>query len=255
MKKLVSFVLAVVLAASLLPVQVWGATVVDSGECGADGGNVTWTLDSDGVLTIEGTGEMKDYTANVSVPWYSQRDNIKDVQIQEGVTSIGDWAFELCSSLTSVSIPDSVTTIGCDAFSNCSSLTSVTIPDSVTSIGEGAFFDCYSLTSVSIPDSVTTIGRAAFHYCSSLTSVTIPNSMTHIEAGTFAYCKNLANIKIPESVVFIGNSAFSYCHSLTSILTSADCTIEIGYAAYTMKTKVDTATAVLQQNCAAAISP
>ena len=170
-KRIVSLLLALVMAASLLPVQAWGATVVASGECGADGGNVTWTLDSDGVLTISGTGEMKDYPTYDSVPWYSQRDNIKDVQILDGVTSIGEYSFYDCSSLTSVNIPDGVTHIGDWTFCNCSSLTSVNIPDSVTTIQMYAFSGCSSLTSVNIPNSVTTIGAWAFYSCSSLTKV------------------------------------------------------------------------------------
>ena len=101
------------------------------------------------------------------------------------VTNIGDYAFRICSSLTSVTIPNSVTSIGYGAFAYCSSLTSVTIGESVTSIGDDAFAYCTSLTSVTIPESVTSIGDQAFAYCSSLTSVTIPNSVTSIGSSAF----------------------------------------------------------------------
>ena len=86
----------------------------------------------------------------------------QNTTIPNSVTSIGGYAFEDCSSLTSVTIPNSVTSIGYGAFSGCSSLTSVTIPNSVTSIGEWAFSGCSSLTSVTIPNSMTRIGNAAF---------------------------------------------------------------------------------------------
>ena len=216
MKKLVSFVLALVLAASLLPVQVWGATVVDSGECGADGGNVTWVRDSDKVLTISGTGAMHNYHGNNHAPWYSNRYNIKDVQILDGVTTIGNFAFAECSNLINVTIPNSVTSIGENAFEFCSRLTNVNIPNSVTSIESEAFFCCSSLTSVSIPDSVTSIGEYAFSGCSSLTSVTIPSSVTTIK-NLFQYCSSLTSVTIPNSVTSIGEYAFSGCSSLTSV--------------------------------------
>ena len=96
---------------------------------------------------------------------------IKSVTIGNGVTSIGDSAFNYCTSLTSATIGNSVTTIGEEAFSECYSLTSVNIPNRVTSIGEEAFYYCKSLTSITIPDSVTSIGGRAFYYCKSLTSV------------------------------------------------------------------------------------
>ena len=147
------------------------------------------------------------------------------------VTSIGDWAFFCCSSLTSVTIPDSVTTIGDEAFSECSSLTSVTIPDSVTIIGDRAFGGCSSLTSITIPDSVTTIRDYAFSGCDSLTSVTIPDSVTTIGEGAFCGCSSLTSITIPDSVTEIGDSAFYNCSSLTSV-TIPDSVTTIGSWAF-----------------------
>ena len=130
------------------------------------------------------------------------------------VTSIGRYAFDGRSALTSVTIPDSVTSIGMYAFSGCSSLTSVTIPDGVTSIGESAFSGCSSLTSVTIPDSVTSIGGWAFYECSSLTSITIPDSVTSIGGHAFFGCNSLISVTIPDGVTSIGWQAFSECYGL-----------------------------------------
>ena len=137
-KRLLSFVLAALMIASLLPATALAADIVDSGTCGAegDGSNLTWTLDREGVLTISGSGDMYDYGLS-DAPWYGIRSRVKSAVIADGVTSIGYKAFDDCTSLTSVTIPDSVTSIGDSAFSGCTSLTSVTIPDSVTSIRSG----------------------------------------------------------------------------------------------------------------------
>ena len=146
------------------------------------------------------------------------------------VTSIGNYAFFLCSSLTSITIPDSVTSIGNYAFWDCSSLTSITIPDSVTSIGDSAFYRCRSLTSITIPDSVTSIGNFAFEDCSSLTSITIPDSVTSIGDSAFYRCSSLTSITIPSSVTSIGNFAFKDCSSLTSITIPSSVTSIGSYA-------------------------
>ena len=131
-----------------------------NGSCGI---NVRYSLDTEtGLLSIDGSGAMTDCSWYSYVPWYSQKDYIKTVDIADGITSIGEGAFYECSSLTSVTIPNSVTSIGESAFYRCSSLTSVTIPNSVTSIGESAFYRCSNLTSVTIPNSLTFIGSSAF---------------------------------------------------------------------------------------------
>ena len=252
-KRLLSFVLAVLMIASLLPATALAAGIVDSGTCGAegDGSNLTWTLDSDGVLTISGSGDMHGYDYGSSgAPWDDSR--VKSAVIAEGVTSIGSYAFDDCKSLTSVTIPDSVTSIGDSAFSGCESLTSVTIPDSVTLIDNGAFFGCTSLTSVTIPDSVTSIDQYAFYKCESLTSVTIPGSVTSIGVGAFAYCKSLTSVTIPNSVTSINYEAFRSCESLTSVtipdsVTSIDMSAFWGCSSLTSVTIPDSVTSIGKQ--------
>ena len=139
---------------------------------------------------------------------------IYSIVIPDSVTSIGDYAFYHCSSLTSVTIPDSVTSIGNYAFCGCTSLTSVTIGNGVTSIGDSAFYNCYDLTSVTIPDSVTSIGDYAFYYCYDLTSVTIPDSVTSIGDYAFYHCRSLTSVTIGKGVASIGDYAFNNCDKL-----------------------------------------
>ena len=241
-KRLLSFVLAVLMIASLLPATALAADIVDSGTCGAegDGSNLTWTLDREGVLTISGSGDMYDYGLS-DAPWYGIRSRVKSAVIADGVTSIGYKAFDDCTSLTSVTIPDSVTSIGYKAFDDCTSLTSVTIPDSVTSIGDSAFSGCTSLTSVTIPDSVTSIGDSAFSGCTSLTSVTIPDSVTSIGDWAFSYCTSLTSVTLPDSVTRIGERAFYYCTSLTSV-TIPDSVTSIGEFAFSGCTSLTSVT-------------
>ena len=189
----------------------------NAGKSGFCGPHLKWHLTDYGVLTITGKGIMKDYTS--WSPWIY--DSVKRVIIADGVTTIGDNAFNGCSSLTSVTIPNSVTTIGWRAFNGCSSLTSVTIPNSVTIIGGSAFSGCSSLTSVTIPNSVTTIREYTFDDCNSLTSVTIPNSVTTIERSAFSSCTNLQKVNIGNSVKSIGEQAFYECTKLTQISSEA----------------------------------
>ena len=210
MKKIISLLLSLAMLLTITSgLNLTAYANVQTGKCGD---NVTYSLDtSTGVLTISGTGNMR----NNDSPFYNNS-CVKSVIIENGVTSIGDLAFKGCRSLTSVTIPNSVTSIGRRAFCLCTSLTSITIPNSVTSIGFEAFYQCESLTSVTIPDSVTSIGNYVFYDCTSLTSATIPDSVTSIGDNAFYDCTSLTSVTIPDSVTSIGNSAFFGCTSLTS---------------------------------------
>ena len=135
--------------------------------------NLTWTLTADGTLTISGEGAMKDYNSDDNPsPVYNNSD-VKKVVIEDGVTSIGNSAFDSCRNLTSVTIPDSVTSIGKDAFEACNSLSSITLSNNITSIGDAAFYDCSNLKSITIPDSVTSIESAVFYNCTSLKTISL----------------------------------------------------------------------------------
>lgn len=230
------------------------ATIVVSGYCGGegDGTNLTWTLDSNGLLTISGKGEMDSWYRDNSMPWSDNALRIKQIAISDGVTGIGRNAFKNCSNLVSIDIPRSVTNIGFWAFQGCSSLIDITIPKGVTDITgvfrecsslnsvvisegvisiDGAFFGCSSLVSITIPDSVTTFGSNTFYGCSSLTNVSIPGKVTGIGSQAFWGCSRLTNITIPNSVTYIGDSAFFDCRGLTSI-TIPDSVTSIGLNAF-----------------------
>ena len=171
-------------------------TVLEKGYTYWNEGNLTWKLDADGTLTISGTGTMKDYDYNNNPsPANQKKGSVKKVVIKDGVTSIGNFAFYNCTSLTSITIPDSVTSIELAAFNNCNNLTSITIPDSVTSIGDSAFELCNKLSSITLSNNITSIGNWAFHGCS-LTSITIPDSVTSIGAMAFYSCSNLQTISL-----------------------------------------------------------
>ena len=199
-------------------------TVLEKGYTYWNEDNLTWKLDADGTLTISGTGAMKDYDIKDNESPVYKNSKVKKVVIEDGVTSIGDWAFYYCKSLTTITIPDSVISIGNYAFTGCKDLTSITIPDRVTSIGERAFANCSSLTSIKIPDSVISIGESAFSGCKNLTSITIPDSIISIGNTVFYNCSSLTSITIPDSVTSIGDSAFELCNKLSSITLSNNIT-------------------------------
>ena len=185
-----------------------------SGECGANGNNVTYTLYDDGTLMIKGSGEMKEY-------WYaspfSSENKVKKVVISSGVTSVGSWAFANCTAIESVTIPSSVKKIGNWAFSGCSGLKKVNISSGLTYIGMRAFNNCTALEAISLPSSLTTIDDNAFYSCLSLKSIVIPDNTTYIGAYAFYDCSSLESVTIGKKVSEIGIYAFLRCSALSDI--------------------------------------
>lgn len=167
---------------------------IASGNCGD---NLTWTLDQNGLLHISGTGEMhEDLEGNYG--WRAFREDIKNVNIDTGVTTISNGAFDSCVNIVSVKIPNSVKLIDSGAFAECYSLTNVTIPNSVEEISNGAFWDCVSLENIEIPNGVKTIGDNAFGACQGLKSVKIPSSVDEIGANLFSFCTSLVEVHVDE---------------------------------------------------------
>ena len=241
--RLLSALLALAMLLALLPT----AAFADDGnnKCGED---LTWKLDSDGTLTISGTGAMADYVVGKDQPWYGQKDKIKKFVVENGVTTIGNVAFSGHTELTEVDMSNatSLEKIGQYAFESCtgvktidlsnaiklkeigdkafksSGVESVTFPQNsqLTEIGNEVFAYCNNLKNIEIPEPVTKIGGSAFKGAG-LTSIEIPASVTDI--GNFAFeGTKLTSIKIPASVTGIGIRAFGECKNLKTVTFADD---------------------------------
>ncbi len=182
-------------------------------------GNIDWVItvvDGEYTLSLTGEGAMTNYYSTSSVPWYAYSGIIDHVQMGEGITSIGNYAFDGFANLTSMDIPESVTSVGSYAFRN-SGLTVVDIPTGVTSIGSYAFQNCTAMDSAVLSETVTSIGAYAFYGCSQLASVNLPAGITSIASYTFNNCSSLTEVVIPEGVTSIGTRAFSGCTKLAAV--------------------------------------
>lgn len=159
--------------------------------------------------------EIENEIGKNSIP---NKENAIEVEIGDGITAIGEWAFGDCNAkLSSITIPDSVLRIEDSAFFECNELISIEIPDSVTSIGEWVFYECDNLSSVSIGNGITHISEHAFDSCTNLKYFEIPDSVTSIGDGAFAII-GIDSITIPNSVTSIGYEAFYGCNNLSSII-------------------------------------
>ena len=233
---------------------------------GGTTGPLVWEL-NDGTLTISGEGEMPDYELDNKAPWYAYAQFINTVVIENGVKSIGNYAFYtsfLIYKFNSVTLPNSITNIGDYAFCLCTELSSIDLPNSLISIGTASFGYCTSLTSVIIPNSVIVIGSHAFFNCTSLISINvesennvyaslngvlfnkgkniliccpagkagaylIPSSVTNIGEFAFSDCSSLISVTLPNSITNIGKEAFSSCTNLTSITNLNSVPINISH--------------------------
>ena len=188
------------------------APTIRSGMCG----NLSWTLDGSGTLTISGVGAMPDYAWENEAPWMEWRNDIRSVEIQPGVTSAGNLAFEELGNLISVSLPATMTRIGSMAFYCCNSLGGITLPDGLTILGDSAFQET-AITTVDIPAGVRVIDESAFSGCVNLTSVTLHEGLEEIGDSAFSYCESLTEISIPQSVTALGTYTFDSCTALQRV--------------------------------------
>ncbi|MBQ3138001.1 MAG: leucine-rich repeat domain-containing protein [Ruminococcus sp.] len=235
MKKFASVLLSGLMAASAVPFNAAtlpyssfiasaaensAAAEIASGKCGE---NASFFLDSEGTLTISGTGYMKqpkelympeEENLFLQTPKYS----VKKIVIEEGITEIGMQAFNKLSEVTSLTLPESLEAINLNAFEGCASLKSVKIPDSVTSLGWCSFANCTSLEEVILPNNDEYTCISVFANCDNLNSISLGDKTTHIPEYLFAQCSGLKEITIPDGIKDIGIAAFSECINLENVI-------------------------------------
>ncbi len=206
-KNLLHKSLAVMLSLILLVGMVAVPIEANAEAASGDG----WVLADDGTLTIEtdtGMSGWYEYILKNSNK-QEERDKVKKVVIEDGVTMIWASAFTWCTNLLEVALPDSLEIIEMAAFDECRALQSIIIPDSVTEIGNGAFKNT-AITEINIPKNITSIGSETF--CNTdLSEVMIPEGVTYIGENAFMNCQFLEKVTIPEGVQEIGGSAFDNC--------------------------------------------
>ena len=235
-KRLISLLLAFSMMLTFLPAGAVSAFAEESTltyDCGETPHTVTATLspNSDGVgtytLTITGDGPMANYDGyktssnNSYAPWYEKIQNITQLIVEDGVTTLGDdilyygyydyssdESHSFDSDLREVKLPDGLTYIGKRAFCGSPKLIEVKIPSTVTKIEQSAFSECAGLTEIELPPQLEEIGTYSFYGCSGLTKITIPSSVKTIRGGAFQNCTNLESVTLSEGILEIGTEAF-----------------------------------------------
>ena len=236
-KRLISLLLAFSMMLTFLPagaVSAFAEGNLSSYDCGETPGTVTATLspNSDGedtyTLTITGNGPMANYdryitsSNNSYAPWYEKIQNITQLIVEGGVTTLGDNILYYSYSdsnndfhsfhpnLREVKLPEGLSCIGASAFCDSPELTEVKIPSTVTKIKDSAFSRCTGLTKIELPPQLEEVGYSSFYGCSGLTEITIPSSVKTIRSGAFEECYNLESVTLSEGISEIGTEAFQY---------------------------------------------
>ena len=238
MRKLLSKVcwiipIFVLLTIMLMPAQA-AETVVASGNCGADGANLQYTIyqmtDGNHKIIISGDGVMFNYRYKMT-PWLSYSETLTEVDLSSGITTIGDYAFYKCANLTLSELPSGITIIGKSAFEGCTNLALSELPSGITTIGSAAFKDCSNLTLSELPNGITSIGGSAFWECPNITISKLPDGITRIAGGVFRGCKNIALTELPDGITRIDDYAFWDCSSL-ALTKLPDKVIELGFGSF-----------------------
>ena len=209
--RLLSILLVLLMALTLLPL---GALADENSKCGE---SLTWNLDEIGILTISGTGDMYNYSSAYPAPWSAKNNDISEIIVLDGVTSIGDNAFHSCNAESVDLQGTSLVSIGKNAFSRCTMLMGIFIPESVQSIGSEAFSLCEGLSTVELPTTLTIIPDGIFTDCALLESITIPGTVTEIGANAFSKCTAFSLTELPSGIKSIGAAAFANCGRIESL--------------------------------------
>ncbi|MDO4287045.1 MAG: S-layer homology domain-containing protein [Eubacteriales bacterium] len=152
---------------------------------GVLGDAISWDLDEEGTLWINGGGSMPDFDSSASLPpWAAYNSSINAIIIEGPITNLGNAAFAGCGAET-VTIPSHITMLGEGTFQDCKNLKSFVFPDDVSSLGHNLFSGCTSLTSVLLPENVTSIGSGAFASCTSLRELAFSGNVPDFAADTF----------------------------------------------------------------------
>ena len=234
-KRLISLLLAFSMMLTFLPagaVSAFAEGNLGPYDCGETPGTVTATLspNSDGedtyTLTITGNGPMANYDRYITssndsyAPWYEKIQNITQLIVEGGVTTLGDnilyYSYSDSNSkfhsfhpnLRKVKLPEGLSCIGASAFCDSPELTEVKIPSTVTKIKDSAFSRCTGLTKIELPPQLEEVGYSSFYGCSGLTEITIPSSVKTIRSGAFEECYNLESVTLSEGIGEIGTEAF-----------------------------------------------
>ena len=235
-KRLISLLLAFSMMLTFLPAGAVSAFAEEEShtyDCGETPHTVTATLsrNNDGeetyTLTITGDGPMANYDGyktssnNSYAPWYEKIQNITQLIVEDGVTTLGDdilyygyydysndESHSFYSDLREVKLPDGLTYIGKRAFCGSPKLIEVKIPSTVTKIKQSAFSGCTGLTKIELPPQLEEVGYSSFYGCSGLTEITIPSSVKTIRSGAFEKCYNLESVTLSEGICEIGTEAF-----------------------------------------------
>lgn len=231
-----------ILLCALLCVSAYGAELLSetkaSGTCG---NGLTWRLDADGVFTVSGKGVMEDYASLNAPPWRAWKAYIDRVNIEYGVTHVGNFTFSGCPALTALVIPSTVRTVGESAFSDCEALTDVSISEGLLGIGTLGFSGCASLETCELPESVTALGQSAFSRCTALTEFRIPSKVAETRTYLFSGCTALRSVTLPDALRVIGQRSFTGCTALAE-LSIPDDVSTIGKYAFENCTALRTAT-------------
>lgn len=213
MRKLLSFILSITLL--IITLFSLNAFTVFA-EYSDTWDNLSWTLDDEGTLTISGEGDMDDFPYHSTSAWKKHKLSIKTIVINNGVTSIGNYAFENCESIESIIIPDSVSSIGNDAFYNTAYYNNENNwENDVLYIGEHLIkAKAYIKDNYIIKKGTKHISTKAFALCNYLTSVCIPRSVVAIDENAFYSCKSLETVLLPDSFNGLDNSVFYSCDKL-----------------------------------------